>query len=157
MRHRGHVIVKIDNDGGDVKWVKHYLAYNAHPEWMMPILESHAVECFEQTKACRTGISQFDGDTQTNWGRFVGEYHDHNNYDIYKHETTTYDTLDSALLSCSFNDIYVWDGDKWSHHTISVEAKAASTPPRKPKKNIWREMRKSRDVGDSSIENKVSE
>ncbi len=145
MRHRGHVIVK-DEDDGVVKWVKHYVAYNAQPDWMMPILEAHPVECYQQIKACRTGISQLDGDTTTNWGRLAGEYHDHKNFDIYKHPTTPYDSLDEALLSCVFADIYVWDGDKWSHRVISVEAKAAALPPRRPKKNVWREMRQLRDI-----------
>lgn len=143
MRHRGHVIIHEKAEGENPeRWMKHYVAYNAHPEWMMPILEAHPTDCAAQARACRTGISQFDGDSKTNWGRLVGEYHDHKNFDIYKHPTLPYPTLDEALLACTFENIYVWDGFVWSHRTISVEAKEAAKPARRPKKNVWREMRK---------------
>ncbi len=153
MRHRGHVIVKSvkSDDDATIVWTKIYLAYNAHPEWTLPVLQTYPIDAVEQVKNCTKGISQFDLDKSTNWGRVVGAYHDHRDYDTNKHPNTDYATLEEALASCVWENVYVWDGENWSHHVISAEVKKEAFK-RPPKRNVWREMRKLTESKQASVE-----
>lgn len=138
MAQRGHAILKTKKDDGSFKWVMYYIAYNAAPSYVLPILEKYPEDCAKQIPSCSTGIASFWDDA--NQYGFVGEYHDYKNYDSYKHPNTDYDTLEAALLECRYPDIYIWDCEKWVHQTISVEAKSKAYPLR-TKRNVWRETR----------------
>lgn len=158
MAQRGHVILKTKNDDGSFRWVMYYLAYNAIPSYVLPILEKYPDDCKIQIASCRTGIASFWDEEKST--RYVGEYHDYRDLDVHKHPNTDYPTLEAALLACRHPNIYIWDG-VWSHQEISAEAKAIANPPR-VKRNVWRERRKSHEskpeeVKPVEIENTISE
>lgn len=137
-RTRGHVIVKT----GD-KFTKLYLAYNGNPEWMIPILDKDPSGIANKIHGCRTGICQIE---EHNSRVHVVRYHDYNKLDHEAHENQEFVSLEEALDSCVLEDIYVWDGESWSHKTIDnvvATKRLIEIRPLKRKRNVWREIRES--------------
>lgn len=137
-RTRGHVIVKRSGN-----WVKLYLAYNANPEWMLPVLKHKPEESARLTTHCSTGICQFN-ESGTPY-----EYHDYKKLDECAHENQVFDTLEAALASCVLANIYIWDDVEWSYKTLEQVVspeRLSEIRPLKRKRNVWREMRQAHEA-----------
>lgn len=127
MQTRGHIIFQHEN-----KWKKVYLAYNASEEYTLPLLQTTS-KFTDRLAVMESGVSTIEKHDEES---HVYEYHDYRNFDHLKHKTTEHETLEEALTSCTLQNVFILENDKWSYRQIEIQK------PAQVRRNIWRERKK---------------